>query len=208
MKCEELQKICDAAAEVAPSSAALGWRAAARIFGATPKAAAAARLKAIAAAPPTAVMRSCDDLDAFERSVEAMAALMALVGKRAAVSDLTALGDCLKARRAYGLEGLMAAAESAERGPQPRSHALNAALVDRYLPLLEEALGAERFETVYADLKAERGLKAAEAKALARAFTSRPGRGKSDALERIWARHVNAKDGDARVRASGGRSAA
>jgi hypothetical protein len=85
----------------------------------------------------------------------------------------------------------------------------DASIVPSYERRLEEALGDDLgFGELVSQLESDRRVSAADLKQLAKSFTGRAGKNKSDAIEAIKARHRNLMDARAKQRFNAGQTAA
>ena len=78
----------------------------------------------------------------------------------------------------------------------------------QYVERLESALGEDTFDVILDEIKRDKTVKMAEAKALARAMTGVRARSKHDAFTLLRMRHANIVGTRARMLAIGGRIAA
>lgn len=183
--------------------------------------AACVRLKGILVAKPSAsVSDICKSLMAapldggsagtmqFRQSLAALLGLMRPVAKKPLLDDVALVVELLHGR---SLEALAAAVTAAlpVKNEKRKVDAVDRATVDRHLQALEGALRDEvSFKLAFAALKADRLVKASEAKAIAREFSGESAKDKKQAFQHVWNRHSSLLEARAKEASRDGRSAA
>lgn len=212
MSGSKIANACDAAAKLAGDERArIAWAAIADVLRTPPAKSVRGVLKAldgVAAEPAAAGRASFRDITAGAGPIQE---LVSAVGGAAAIADFSALLEWLGAREDADVESFARKAKAALAAPRAGEQSakpIDRRLVGKYATRLEETLGDESFSALHQELKADKAVKVAEAKEIARQFTGRPGTSRANALQRIWDRHRALIDGRKRIEAMDGRSAA
>lgn len=210
MKGSDFKAGCDAIADITGGAAGAGWAALGEIIAAPPAATVAERLKLLEDLPQIDAAEEAATLAPMAETGESVLSLLRVFGKGATANAVEKALDWAWRHRAAELDALKAAcAERLASAPPPKAApALDPTLIAAFAGRLKEALGSEGFNAIYQELSADKTLKTAGIKEVARALTGRAGRGKKDSLDRIWGMHADILDGKKRIAASGGRSAA
>lgn len=133
--------------------------------------------------------------------------------KKSIAGDTMKLLDFVQSHPDFAVDGIASVAERifTAPAPKPRKQAVAGApahLVETYLRRLDETFGFEPdFTDVYAELKADPVMKAAQLKKLAKLFTKMNAKSASDALRLIYQKHHTVASAEQHKRAVGDRVA-
>lgn len=208
MRSSQFAELCCAAANLASDSEAeAGWRALNLVFDAASSLSVERALTKLADVHRPGSQKGA--MTATLDQARLLRTFMKHSAKPAALADMEHLVHWLEANSSSTPEALVhASSHFRQRAKASSKRIVDAGLVKKYVAALEEALGDESFAALHATVNKDKAVDAATAKEIARAFTGRPGRGRKDAIDRIWERHAGLIDGRKRIEAIDGRTAA
>jgi hypothetical protein len=215
MTAAEFQQFIEGFANMLSTAGAIGqantWRALLPIFEATPSASVKDVCKVIAAVRLAA---DADDVGMEEvvTSTQQLSQCLGENAKKAFIDDLAVFARTLGPFVGVSIADFTATTVMSLREAvvTPNGQAADAGdLIKTYLRSLEAALGDdEKFREVFGRLKRDSAMKSQQVKQLAKIFAGASGKTKTDALDRILARHESLTGAGARAKATGGRTAA
>jgi hypothetical protein len=187
-------------------------RALATVFEQSPTTTVAVLVKRLLSAPASGALGGVS-LDEIGRAMVPLSKLFASAAKKAVIADLNAVGQVLSMRSNDDLNAVVSGIAMLARRQSPKTRSsreeVREELVEKYEAALESNLRSpEGFQTTVDALSSPNTLSAAELKQLAKRLSGKGGRSAEDAINNIWGHHRSAMRGAARVRATGGRSAA
>lgn len=131
-------------------------------------------------------------IDNLMPSLEALRKFLLEFAKKDLLTSFDSLLDVLRVYARVPIKTFVSAVASVSQdGKRQRLVQVDKTLIDHYVARLEAALGGEKFESLFEELRADARIGQGEAVGIATAFFGRtpPSTSRSKALARVWERH-------------------